>query len=339
MTIKIDKSSSKYRGVWTPNTYYDQSDMVFYGGAMWIADVAFTSGVTFDNANWTCPTCDDSAPALVIITSDESDFIDATPFEIQIKFSKPVTGFVVGDITITNATLSNFAGSGKNYTVDVTPNVVDDILIQVLVNVTIEGNAASNVVVVNDSRLINRGWDNLGTAFVVSGSFDEILTNTTGNLSKYAQSNTGISTGYYYAELDVTNNGGGTGRWMGGVVKNGAIQQYVGNMLNSIGIMGGGVIRSNGGSGGTTVNLVTGNYLRIWIRDGSRVWIAVNQGGVDTFVGGGNPQTDTTPTYTFGSPGIIHIASTPFAASSVSTLRVLSSEFLSSKLGATAWDE
>lgn len=87
-----------------------------------------------------------TAVANCIITSDESGFTDATPFEIQITFSKAVTGFVVGDITISNATLSNFAGSGTTYTADVTPDLTGDISISVAENVTVEGNSASNTV-------------------------------------------------------------------------------------------------------------------------------------------------------------------------------------------------
>lgn len=54
-SVKFDKT--KYKGVWKPNTYYDQTDMVFYNGALWLANVAFTSGATFDELNWTCPSC------------------------------------------------------------------------------------------------------------------------------------------------------------------------------------------------------------------------------------------------------------------------------------------
>lgn len=54
-SVKFDKT--KYKGVWTPNTYYDVNDMVFYNGALWLANTAFTSGATFDELNWTCPTC------------------------------------------------------------------------------------------------------------------------------------------------------------------------------------------------------------------------------------------------------------------------------------------
>lgn len=93
-------------------------------------------------------------PATCTITSDESEFTDATPFEIQIVFDKSVTGFVVGDITITHGSLSNFAGSGTSYTADVTPALTDDITIQVAADVTVEGNSASNTVTVTDNYVV-----------------------------------------------------------------------------------------------------------------------------------------------------------------------------------------
>ena len=35
-----------YRGLWTPNTYYDVDDMVFQDGGLWVANVDFTSGAS-----------------------------------------------------------------------------------------------------------------------------------------------------------------------------------------------------------------------------------------------------------------------------------------------------
>ena len=104
-------------------------------------------------------------PATCTITSDESEFTDATLFEIQIEFSKSVTGFVVGDITINNATLSNFAGSGTSYTADVTPDLAGDITISVAADVTNEGNTASNTVTVTDnSGLLLNTYNNATVA-------------------------------------------------------------------------------------------------------------------------------------------------------------------------------
>ena len=45
----------------------------------------------------------------------------AAEFELGLDWSESVTGFAVGDLTVTNGTAANFAGSGAAYTVDITP--------------------------------------------------------------------------------------------------------------------------------------------------------------------------------------------------------------------------
>lgn len=42
-----------HRGAWTASTAYAQNDIVSYGGAMYYAQAAFTSGGAFNGANWT----------------------------------------------------------------------------------------------------------------------------------------------------------------------------------------------------------------------------------------------------------------------------------------------
>ena len=64
-------------------------------------------------------TNDETAPT-VTISSTSSDPVSGA-FSATITFSESVTGFVVGDITAGNASLSAFAGSGDTYTVTVTP--------------------------------------------------------------------------------------------------------------------------------------------------------------------------------------------------------------------------
>lgn len=55
--ITIEQNNDKFRGVWLPNTFYRQDDMVFDGTSLWVALADFTSGVTFDAVNWFCPSC------------------------------------------------------------------------------------------------------------------------------------------------------------------------------------------------------------------------------------------------------------------------------------------
>ncbi len=78
-----------------------------------IHNVPFTSGETY-TINKTEPT--------VAISSTESSPTNASTIPISIDFSEGVTGFVIGDITVTGGSPSNFSGSGSSYTVDVTPS-------------------------------------------------------------------------------------------------------------------------------------------------------------------------------------------------------------------------
>ena len=55
--IVTTQNNDKFRGMWTPNTFYRQDDMVFDGTSVWVASADFTSGATFDEVNWTCPSC------------------------------------------------------------------------------------------------------------------------------------------------------------------------------------------------------------------------------------------------------------------------------------------
>lgn len=62
----------------------------------------------------------DSVAPTVVITSDAVEPVSAA-FTATFTWSEPVTGFTVDDITASNASLSDFAGSGDTYTVTVTP--------------------------------------------------------------------------------------------------------------------------------------------------------------------------------------------------------------------------
>lgn len=72
-------------------------------------------------------------------------------FGVTITFNEPVTGFAIGDITVTGGSASNFAGSGANYTVDITPSFgsVSSVSISIAAAVCIDSdgndNLASNV--------------------------------------------------------------------------------------------------------------------------------------------------------------------------------------------------
>ena len=62
-------------------------------------------------------------------------------------FSKPVSGFAVQDVSVTNGGVSNFAGSGRDYAFDVTPNAIGKVTVDIAAGAATDaggnGNAAA----------------------------------------------------------------------------------------------------------------------------------------------------------------------------------------------------
>ncbi len=79
------------------------------------------------------------------------------PFTVNIDFSASVSGFTINDIVVTNATLSNPAGAGANYSVTVNPLVEGIVTIAVPADVATDGsgngNQASSTLSVNYTEL------------------------------------------------------------------------------------------------------------------------------------------------------------------------------------------
>ncbi|MEQ8414044.1 MAG: Ig-like domain-containing protein [Imperialibacter sp.] len=89
-----------------------------------------------------------SAPT-VTITSDQSEFTKNSPFGITITFSEEVTGFIVGDIAVTNGAAGNFATSDNiSFTADITPIVDGTVTVNIAADVAQDlgsnANAAAN---------------------------------------------------------------------------------------------------------------------------------------------------------------------------------------------------
>ena len=80
-----------------------------------MSNVPYTSPTTY--------TLDKTAPTLALTSSTASSgsSTGTSPFAYSATFSESVTGFAVGDLTVTNGTASNFSGSGSTYTFSVTP--------------------------------------------------------------------------------------------------------------------------------------------------------------------------------------------------------------------------
>ncbi len=60
-------------------------------------------------------------------------------FTATFEFSEAVTDFVVGDVTVTGGTKSDFAGGGSSYTLVVTPDGSEDVTVEVAANAATDG--------------------------------------------------------------------------------------------------------------------------------------------------------------------------------------------------------
>ncbi|OON68233.1 hypothetical protein B0919_13835 [Hymenobacter sp. CRA2] len=80
-----------------------------------VSNAPYTSGQQY--------TIDKTQPTVAI--SSSAGFSGSTtltsPIPFTVTFSESVTGFVAGDLTVVNGTISGFAGSGSTYTFNVTP--------------------------------------------------------------------------------------------------------------------------------------------------------------------------------------------------------------------------
>ena len=112
-----------------------------------------------------------------------------TPFDVEVIFSEPVTGFETGDVTVTNgtATVAAVDGGGAAYTATITPDGKGDITIAIAANVAADaagnGNqAATPVTVALDKTRPTVAFSgapeavNSTASFVVTVTFTEPVT-------------------------------------------------------------------------------------------------------------------------------------------------------------------
>lgn len=94
---------------------------------------------------------DTDAPALTIVGVPPKT-TDKQPFTATFIFTESVLGFSRNDVTATNAVLSDFGGSGKNYQIKVTPNGKGNV--QITVTAHTVADAAGNEGPVSDVSAI-----------------------------------------------------------------------------------------------------------------------------------------------------------------------------------------
>lgn len=87
----------------------------------------------------------DTVAPSIAINGAPSSHDNSTPFNVTFEFSEDVTGFVIGDITLSNASASNFiAVDGNTYTADITPSGSSNIAIDVASSSAIDAGSNPN---------------------------------------------------------------------------------------------------------------------------------------------------------------------------------------------------
>ncbi|MCK4789223.1 MAG: sortase [Desulfobacteraceae bacterium] len=78
-------------------------------------------------------TIDATAPTMTITAAEVSDGGTSNDPTLSLTFtsSESTTNFVIGDVTVTNGTLSSFLGSGTTYTATLTPSADGDVTVNV----------------------------------------------------------------------------------------------------------------------------------------------------------------------------------------------------------------
>ncbi len=148
----------------------------------------------------------DSAAPMVEIGGVPSRISSTAALTATFTFSEDVTGFVTGDVTVTGGTKGTFSGSGKTYTLAVTPSSGSN------VTVTVEANSATDGLNTGPATAVSATamWDAMAPSVAISGMPAKI--NSTAGLSvtfTWLKDVTGFATG------DVTVTGGTKGTFSG----------------------------------------------------------------------------------------------------------------------------
>ncbi len=100
----------------------------------------------------------DATPPTVALTSSASATTSSSVINVTATFSEIVTGFVVGDLSLTNSTVTNFAGTGTTYTFDLIPSSQGTVSVFVPANISVDGASNNNLI----SNTLSRVYDTVG---------------------------------------------------------------------------------------------------------------------------------------------------------------------------------
>ncbi len=140
---------------------------------------------------------DSIAPTVILSTTAPSLTNVAIP--VTATFSETVTGFVVGDITVTNGTAGSFSGSGASYAFIVTPSGQGSVSVSLLASVAQDvGGNLSTV-----SNTITRTYDSIvPTIALTTPTSSPTLTTPITYTATFSEA----VTGFVLSDVSVTNS-------------------------------------------------------------------------------------------------------------------------------------
>jgi hypothetical protein len=139
VTVYVDGSSRGTTTASAGGTWSLTQPTALAQGSHTVYATAQLSGQTVSaNSNTNTFTVDSVRPS-VTVSSTATNPTSTSPIPVTVTFSEGVTGFVAGDVTVTNGTISGFAGSGTTYTFNVTPAASGSVTVNVPANVAQDG--------------------------------------------------------------------------------------------------------------------------------------------------------------------------------------------------------
>lgn len=144
---------------------------------------------------------------VALITSEAADTVDG-PFSVSIAFTETVTGFTAADITVTNGTVTDFAGSGTAYTCVVNPASAGTVTVEIAAGVCLDADENANI----EGNMLTRTYSPDGDADVTSPTV--VLSSAAGDpvseafevTATFSESVTGFEVG----DVTVTNGSAGS---------------------------------------------------------------------------------------------------------------------------------
>ncbi len=223
VTVFVDGSSIGTTTATGGNWSLAQSAALTQGSHTVYATAQVPGSAVSANANTNTFSVDSVRPTVSIGSTAGASGSSTTvsPIPFTVTFSEGVTGFVTGDLTVSNGTISGFSGTGASYTFNVTPTTSGAVIVNLSANVAQDAAGNGNTAASSPYTIIYSATPTIagfaaGPASVCVGSL-LTFTATVGNLSgsdAYTLTNgssvrTGTLTSSAFQETLTSNGMGG----------------------------------------------------------------------------------------------------------------------------------